>query len=595
MFWPIPGDVERSKNEPMAEDDDPIRFPDAPRAALDRTLNDLVERAHQVLETQGRLRALLRADQAVLAELDLPVMLRRIIDAAVELTGAEYGALGVLAPRGGLEEFIYVGMTAEQAEKIGHLPEGHGLLGALIHDPRPIRLERLEDDPRSVGFPAHHPPMEGFLGVPIRVGGEVFGNLYLTSTNAEAFTADDEELVVSLAATAGLAINNARLYSQTRRRQDWIAATSELIASVASGDTPDPLHLVARGLATLSEAQRHFVLRRVSSSSGRSGHAPWSVTTVPDDSKTSPSGDFASLELTQAELDNAAASQGSVLLSPAASAGESLGDPSAAIGSTIAVPIRGSAGVDALIVLTRPGVSAAFNAFDLDLIDIVARQSSLALQLAAARADRQRMELLDDRARIARDLHDLVIQQIYAAGLELQTVIGMENDPAIVDRVSRAVDALDSSITQIRNVVFALSTSPGEGSVPLRYKLFDLAAEYADALPRTPSISFVGPVDILVKDELANDVLAVAREALTNIAKHAKARTVTLAVSVIGDDIVIDVNDDGVGIGGGTRRSGLANLEKRAVDRGGRLDLTSDSHGTRVHWTARLDSSDHRQ
>jgi signal transduction histidine kinase len=578
----------------MSEDDDRIRFPDAPRTALDRTLNDLVERAHQVLETQGRLRALLRADQAMLAELDLPVTLRRIVDAAVELTGAEYGALGVLAPRGGLEEFIYVGMTPQQAEKIGHLPEGHGLLGALIQDPRPIRLERLKDDRRSVGFPAHHPAMEGFLGVPIRAGGEVFGNLYLTSTNAGAFTADDEELIVSLAATAGLAINNARLYSQTRRRQEWIAATSELIASVAAGDAPEPLHLVARELATLSEARRYFVLRRHVPNAKRSGHKTWSVTALVGDDEASVSSDFASLGLRQAELNDAAAARGSIALSTARNTGEAPGDPSAGVGSTIAVPIHGPSGVDALIVLTRAGVSAAFSPFDLDLIDIVARQSSLALQLAAARADRQRMELLDDRARIARDLHDLVIQQIYAAGLELQTVMGMVKNPAVVDRVSRAVDALDASITQIRNVVFALSTSPSEGTTPLRYRLFDLAAEYADALTRTPSISFVGPVDILVKDELADDVLAVAREALTNIARHARAKTAVLTVSVVGDDVVVDVQDDGVGLGGSTRRSGLANLEKRALDRGGRFELESDSHGTLVRWTAALDSSVHR-
>jgi signal transduction histidine kinase len=578
----------------MAQDDDRIRFPDAPRAALDRTLNDLVERAHQVLETQGRLRALLRADQAMLAEPDLPVMLRRIVDAAVELTGAEYGALGVLAPRGGLQEFIYVGMTPKQAEKIGHLPEGHGLLGALIHDPRPIRLKRLADDPRSAGFPVHHPPMEGFLGVPIRVGGEVFGNLYLTSTNAATFTADDEELVVSLAATAGLAINNARLYAQTRRRQDWVAATSELIASVAAGGTPDPLHFVAHRLASLAEAEQHYVLHRARPTSGRSARETWSVTKLKDDDESSSIG-FTSLGLSQLELDNAAESRGSMLLSATVTTSESPRDPSTGIGSMVAVPIRGPSDVDTLIILARPGVSAAFGPYDLDLIDIVARQSSLALQLAAARADRQRIELLDDRARIARDLHDLVIQQIYAAGLELQTVMGMVKNPTVVDRVSRAVDALDASITQIRNVVFALSTSPDEGNAPLRYRLFDLAAEYADALTRTPSISFVGPVDILVKDELANDVVAVARETLANIAKHARAKTAVLTVSVVGDDVVVDVQDDGVGIGDSTRRSGLANLEKRALDRGGRFDLDSDSHRTRVHWAARLDSASHRQ
>lgn len=578
----------------MDEDADRIQFPDAPRAALDRTLNELVERAHQVLATQGRLRALLRADQAMLAEPALPVMLRRIVDAAVELTGADYGALGVLGPQGGIEEFIYVGMTPSQAEKIGHLPKGHGLIGALIEDPHPIRLARLSDDPRSAGLPAGHPEMEGFLGVPIRVGGDVFGNLYLTSTNAAAFTADDEELVVSLAATAGLAINSARLNAQTLRRQEWVAATSELIASVAAGDAADPLQFVAGRLASLAEAQRHCVVHRVRPASGGSAREAWAVLKLPEDDDASSSLAFASLGLSHSELDNAAESPGPVLLDATALASESPGDPSTGMGSIVAGPIRGPSGVDTLIILARSAVGTAFSSFDLDLIDIVARQSSLALQLAAARAYRQRRELLDDRARTARGLHDVVIQQVYAAGLELQTVMGITSNPAIVDRVSRAVDALDASITQIRNVVFALSTPPGDGEVPLRYRLFDLAAEYSDALSQTPSVSCAGLVDLVVRDGLADDVLAVARESLSNVAKHARAGTAALTVSVVGDDVVVEVQDDGVGVGDSRRRSGLANLEKRALERAGRFSVDSDAHGTRVRWSGRLDSPAHR-
>lgn len=573
----------------MTENDDALRFPDAPRAALDRALKDLVEHAQKVLETQGRLRALLRADQAMLTEPDLPAMLHRIVDAAVELIGADYGGLAVIAPQGGVEEFVFVGMTPEQVEKIGPLPQGHGLVGALIEDPRPIRLEHLRDDPRSVGFPPNHPEMDAFLGVPIRVGGEVFGNLYLTNAGAKAFTADDEELAVSLAATAGFAINNARLYHQTRRRQEWIGSTSELVAEVLAKDVTEPLSLVAERLALLAQARTVHVVKR--SQSGRSGDRNWSLVPIATGDNEASPGELSSLGLTRTILDEAAAPGETVVLPVAGRTPSPVNDPPPTTGSRIAVPIQGPTTVDALIILARPESSPSFGPFDLELTDLVSRHASLALQLASARADRQRMELADDRARIARDLHDLVIQQIYAAGLELQTAIGMTSDAVLIDRVSHAVDALDASIVQIRNIVFALSTTPSEGDVPLRYKLFDLANEYSGALSSTPSVSFTGAVDVLVRDGLADDIVAVARESLTNVVKHSRAKNASLNVSVAGDDVVLEVVDDGVGMGTSSRRSGLANIEQRAVDRGGRFELDSGSHGTRVRWRAPLESA----
>ena len=194
-------------------------FPDDSRADLDRALDDLMTSAKDVLNTQGRLQALLKANQAVIENIELPVVLRRIVEAAVELVGAQYGALGVVSPDGSLEQFINVGMAPEIIEIIGHLPEGHGLLGALIADPHPIRIPKLSADERSVGFPAGHPSMDSFLGVPIRVRDEVYGNLYLSNQSSGEFSDQDEQLVTALAATAGIAIENARLFDETRRRQ----------------------------------------------------------------------------------------------------------------------------------------------------------------------------------------------------------------------------------------------------------------------------------------------------------------------------------------------------------------------------------------
>jgi GAF domain-containing protein len=195
-----------------------LTFPDLPRLELEQLLAQLVERAHEVMATKGRLRGLLRASQMVTRDLTLPVVLRRIVEAARDLVGARYAALGVISPTGGLAEFVHSGMPEDAVARIGHLPEGKGLLGALIEDPRPIRLLRIASDQRSAGFPPGHPPMSSFLGVPIRIRDEVFGNLYLAESTKGEFSAEDEELTLALAATAAVAIENARLYESATSR-----------------------------------------------------------------------------------------------------------------------------------------------------------------------------------------------------------------------------------------------------------------------------------------------------------------------------------------------------------------------------------------
>ncbi|MDT7610172.1 MAG: hypothetical protein QOG96_4675, partial [Pseudonocardiales bacterium] len=216
-----------------------LTYPDLPRLELDALLGQLVERAQEVLSTQGRLRGLLRANQMIIGDLALPVLLRRIVEAARDLVGARYVALGVIAADGHLAEFIHVGMPAEQVEQIGHLPQGKGLLGALIDEPSPIRLRTLSDDPRSSGFPSAHPPMDSFLGVPIRVRGEAFGNLYLAESTNGQFSAEDEGLAGALAATAGVAIDNARLYAAARTRHEWVRASAAITSRLLSGITGD--------------------------------------------------------------------------------------------------------------------------------------------------------------------------------------------------------------------------------------------------------------------------------------------------------------------------------------------------------------------
>ena len=234
-----------------------LTFPDLPRLELDQLLAQLVERAQEVLATQGRLRGLLRANHMITGGLALPEVLHRIVEAARELVGARYAALGVLAPDGGLAEFVHVGFPPPLVDRIGHLPVGKGLLGALIDEPRPIRLRNLADDPRSSGFPESHPPMGSFLGVPIRIRDEVFGNLYLTESTRGEFSAEDEELTTALAATAAAVIDNSHLYGAARLRGEWLQATAAItrgILAAAPDDAVAPLRLIAERSREVADA-----------------------------------------------------------------------------------------------------------------------------------------------------------------------------------------------------------------------------------------------------------------------------------------------------------------------------------------------------
>jgi GAF domain-containing protein len=234
---------------------------EGPHLDLDALLAQLIERAQEVRVAQARLQGLFEAGQSIIGDLDLTTVLRRIVQAACDLVDARYGALGVIAPNGiGLEQFIHVGLDDATVDAIGHLPEGKGLLGALIEDPRPIRLGDIAEDARSVGFPASHPPMQGFLGVPVVVRGKVFGNLYLTQPEGGGFSAEDEQVVTALAATAGVAIENARLFAEAQERQRWLHASTEVTQRLLAGGSEDPLVLVASTLLSLAEADLVSVL-----------------------------------------------------------------------------------------------------------------------------------------------------------------------------------------------------------------------------------------------------------------------------------------------------------------------------------------------
>ena len=371
------------------------------------------------IDDPARLRRLVQAILILDAELNLPVVLRRIIEEARDLVDAQYGALGVLTEDGqALDQFLTVGLTHDEVRAIGPRPTGRGVLGTLIAADEPLRLANLAASPDSYGFPAHHPDMTSFLGVPVKVHGEVYGILFLTNkTTAPEFSDDDEELVVALAMAAGIAIENARLHGIVRDRA-----------------------------------------------------------------------------------------------------------------------------------------------------------------------------LTEDRDRIARDLHDSVIQRLFAIGLSLQGTARLVERPEAVMRIGEAIDKLDETIRQLRKAIFDIElTISKEGLHP---KVLDLVHELRPVLGILPQCSFSGPVDTDVSEALTEEVLAVLREALTNVGKHAQASQVVVTIAA-GDELRLVVADDGVGLGDGNAASlGLKNLRQRAERLGGGVELgTSREGGTRLTWHVPLGSA----
>ncbi len=558
-----------------------LTFPVVARLELDELLTQLVERAQDVLATQGRLRGLLAASRAIATDLRLPMLLRQVVEAACQLLDARYGALGVIAADRTLEEFIHVGMDPKDVEQIGHLPTGHGVLGLLIDDPRPRRLDNISRDPNAYGFPPGHPPMRTFLGVPITVRGAVFGNLYLTEKRGDAaFTAEDEELALALAASAGVAIENARLFHDAQQRHRWMSASAEVTRQIMA-EADGALGSVVQRLCTVAGAQFVSVaLREEDPGSVR-------VTAVAGVDTAGRVGQRIPLEGTLAGRVMAEQQPLRVQDARLDSLPEERG---AETGSLIVLPLlAGADHVSGVLLVGRNRAERPFNDADLASAASFAGNVAITLELARVKADRERLMVLADRGRIARDLHDHVIQRMFAVALGLQDVAQYER-PANAERLNQYVDDLDLTIKDIRRSIFELrSSGEPEEQRRLHTEIDRIAEDVRPALGFTPTIRYSGPLETVVGDELADHVIAVAREALTNAARHSQARSVELHLGVAGDAVVVDVIDDGVGIGSADRRSGLANLRSRAEQLGGTFALTTPTGGgTHLHWAAPL-------
>jgi signal transduction histidine kinase len=532
----------------------------------------------QGLVAEYQLRALLEADRTIVGDLDLPTVLRRLVESAVELVGATYGALGVVAEDGPLQEFVHVGMDDDAVEAIGHLPEGRGLLGLVIQEQQVIRVDDLTTHAGSVGFPDGHPSMRAFLGVPVRVRDEAYGNLYLTRTTADPFSAEDEQLVQALAATAGVAIENARLFEEARQRQVWLTASTEVTRRVLAGDE-GALRLVARQVHALAAAELTTVVVPVDTellvavAEGRDAAGI-------EDARYAASGTLSEhvvqtgkpVRLVDAQ-DTTAVNDRTIYLS-----GE------IRVGPVMVLPLLGREEVRGTLVVMRGERGRPFTVADAEMATTFANHASLALELAEARRDQQRVLLLEERARIARDLHDHVIQQIFAAGLVVQATSARLRDASAVTALQEVVSNLDEAIKQIRVSIFQLQPSVPGG---LRAAVMDVVTDVQPGLGIDPRVDLDGPLDSVATADLVSDVTAVVREALVNVARHASASTVVLSVHATSARLTVTVSDDGRGVGEASRRSGLDNMRQRAESRNGSMVIAEvpDLGGTTLVWT----------
>ncbi len=485
---------------------------------------------------------------------------------------------------GRLAEFIPVGLSSSEIEAIHHWPEGRGLLGLLITDPKPLRLADIKDHPASFGFPAGHPPMKTFLGTPIRIRGEVYGNLYLTvKQGGGQFDTEDEAVIVALAAAAGVAIENARLYDQARRQQRWLSATAEVTRHLLSGADPgEAISMITDKALEMTGADLVMVTLpmpdgrhvRIERAAGLGAEQALGLVVPLENSVTE------AVLSTGEPLSIADYTRDPRVITTAKA-----GLP---IGPLEAVPLGAPGKVRGVLSAGRRPGAMPLSPAAADMLATFAAQAAIGLELAEHRKQAEQMAVFEDRDRIAKDLHDLVIQRLYATGMSLQGVTSLIKVPEVAERVTRSVDALDDTIREIRSAIFALQTRSETKPTAVRARVLFVAQEMASALGFPPSLQLDGDLDTIVPGEITEHLLTALREALSNAARHSGASQVGVTITT-DEELVLVVTDNGVGITAGGRRSGLRNLEHRAAALGGStVTRPAEGGGTELIWRVPL-------
>ncbi|OPX12595.1 GAF domain-containing sensor histidine kinase [Mycobacterium sp. AT1] len=543
----------------------------------------------EIMASRDQMARLLRVIVGLASDLDLDATLHRIVTAAMELTGARYGALGVRADDGRLLSFVHSGIEPATAELIGHLPVGKGVLGVLLDHPEPLLLDDLGAHPAAVGFPEHHPPMGAFLGVPITVRQKTFGSLYLTEPTAgPVFTESDEAAARALASAAAVAVDNARLFDRVRMTGEWMEASRSITTALVSeaGPVARPLTMIAEQVCALTGSEQAIVL--VPSDADLPAEE---VDTLVVSAAVGLSAD----EVMGQRVPVEGSTTGGVFRSGTPLITESLRHPIQAFTDVghrpaIVMPLRARRNQTlGVLVVARSQRDTPFDASLLDLVSDFADHAAVALVLAESREQARQLSVISDRERIAHDLHDHVIQRLFAAGMDLQGTIARSRSPEITRRLNRTVDELQGTIDEIRSRIFALQ-SPGP-EAGLRERIQDAVAALTENRDIETTVRMSGPLSV-VDGEVAEHATSVVNEAVSNAVRHSGAEHLVVAVEVA-DELTVDVTDDGCGIDASNpRRSGLTNMRRRAEMLGGgcQVDAMPDG-GTRVHWFVPLDGT----
>jgi signal transduction histidine kinase len=553
-------------------------FDDAPRLELDQLLEQLRDRAGDVLATQGRLRGLLRANAAVAADLSAPLVLHRIVEAACELVGARYAAIGVVGSDGTLVQLVRSDAEDDVIPEPDELPWGPATLNLLATD---ATLTPLTESASSTDVPNMTTDPGSFLGVPIRVGDELFGNLYLTERiSGGPFTEDDRQLASALAATAGGAIANARLFTESEQRRRWLNASAELTSDLLSAGVGRPLELITREAAKAADAD-------------------FAVLVLPDGA------DRVIVRAVSGDLDSDLVGRSTPRLGSLSGQAIRSGEPTlvadyrseaaeigvtADIGPVLVVPLTAAGHTRGALTLGRYSTRVSYTPADLILAAFFGIQTAVTLELADARDIVQREARVEDRDRIAGDLHDHVIKELFALGMGLQGLASVTKRQEHVERINDYVGSLDSVVNTIRTTIFQIQRGR-LGAGGLQARILSVAGEQAAQLGYSPQIHFAGPLDLTLHASLADDILAVTREGLSNCTRHAQATLVEISLMLTQSVVTLEISDNGHGIGTATRSSGLTNMRRLAEQRGGSFAVAaSDAGGTVLTWTASIDS-----
>ncbi|MGH2771739.1 MAG: sensor histidine kinase [Actinomycetota bacterium] len=541
--------------------------------------------------TEPRVAALIDAGISLAAEHRIEALLQRIADLARHVIGAHYAAVGVLGRGGELKEFVHSGMEPDALDRIGHLPEGVGLLGAIIEEGEPLRLQEISSHPRSSGFPANHPVMHTFLGVPIVVRGTIFGRLYLTDKEGEAaFSKDDERVALMLAGQAGVALENARLYDELRGRNTELARRLAELSSVAllgdllvSGQSLDEMIDSAleqaraltgaeRALLLILDETTHDLVIRNATGDDFAAGLPGSRL---------PSGGAKAFQVWRRQ-------KAEIVEDYSRDAEEDvrtywmLGSPrNAALAPLMA---RGRC-LGVMSVHNRSG-DDTFGRDDLTIMQMLANQVAAALENERLRDRVRDMALLEERERISKELHDGVIQSIYSVGLSLQGTMSMlDSDPGLArKRVDAAISHLDEVVTDVRSYIFELRPRTVE-----RRGLPQTFRELVRELQTNTRAEVDAQIDeealAWVREEKQADLIQILREIMSNIARHAGASLVEVEAAKSDRGVLIRISDNGIGYDPDDvrRGQGLNNIEKRAASLGAEFTVNPRQPRGTVH------------